>query len=182
MVTSKAQIAIRRFLAFFIDWLLIAAWGGALFGMVMLINAGQVPEPSGPRQSQLIGFLSMTIPVVLYFSISEASRMKGSLGKRALSLQLEAKPLEGRQQERVGFNKVLLRNIVKFIPWELGHLVANQAIFSSTGIAGWVYVPLILAYALPLWWVISIAVRGQSPYDRITGISIVQKKKENQPT
>ena len=55
MMASKNKIAIRRFLAFGIDWLVIAIWAGTIFGIVMLSFSGQPPGPSGPWRSQAVG-------------------------------------------------------------------------------------------------------------------------------
>ena len=168
MSLSQKQIAIRRFLAFGIDWLVFAVWAGILFGTVMILYSGNPPGPSGPWRSQAIGFLAMTLPIILYFTFSEASQWQASIGKRILSLGVVSK-----QSNRIPFSKILLRNVVKFTPWELGHLVANQAIFSSSsGMPGWVVIPMILSLSIPLWWIISIILSGVSPYDRITGIRI----------
>ena len=173
MITSKKHIAFRRFLAFGIDWLVIVVWAGALFGIVMLGYSGQPPSPSGPWIGQAIGFVSMTLPVIFYFSICETSAWKATLGKRILSLRVA-----GSRTDRMPFSRILLRNLVKFAPWELGHLVAQQAIFSSSSsIPNWVFAPMVLAFIIPLWWVISIYVRGDSPYDQIMGIRVTLNDK-----
>jgi uncharacterized RDD family membrane protein YckC len=172
MMASKNKIAIRRFLAFGIDWLVIAIWAGTIFGIVMLSFSGQPPGPSGPWRSQAVGFLAMTLPIIFYFSLCEASSWQATLGKRILSLRVV-----DNDSDRTPFTRILLRNIVKFAPWELGHMVANQAIFSSAGsLPAWVYVPMVFAFALPLWWILSIYFQGSSPYDLITSTRIVSEK------
>ena len=164
----QKHIAFRRFLAFGIDWLVMAAWAGLLFGIVMLSFSGQPPKPSGPWRMQAVGFLSMTLPIVFYFSICEASVWQATIGKRILSLRVA-----GSDENRVAFSRILLRNAVKFAPWELGHLVANQAIFSTaSAMPVWIYVLMVLSLVIPLWWIISIYLHGESPYDRVTGIRI----------
>lgn len=173
MSTGQKQIALRRFLAFGIDWLVIVIWGSILFGIVMLIFSGNPPKPSGPWKAQAIGFFTMTLPVLFYFSICEHSSWRATLGKRILGLRVA-----GLKSDRIPFSKILLRNAVKFVPWEMGHLIANQAIFSSSSsTTEWLIAPMILSLALPLWWVFSIYFRGESPYDQISGISITLNKK-----
>lgn len=169
MISSQKKIAFRRFLAFGIDWLVIVIWAGVLFGVVMLSYSGKPPGPSGPWRAQGVGFLAMTLPIVLYFSICEASPWRATLGKRILSLRVI-----NTNSDRMAFSRTLLRNCIKFIPWELGHLVANQAIFSSTtDLPDWVYLPMFFAFVFPLWWIISIYMRGNSPYDQVTNTRIV---------
>jgi uncharacterized RDD family membrane protein YckC len=167
-MTSSHKIAFLRYLAFGIDWLVIAVWAGVLYAIVMLSFSGQPPSPSGPWAGQALGFVSMTLPIIFYFSICEANTWRATLGKRIMSLCVNS-----TKPEAISFKRIILRNVVKFAPWELGHLVANQVIFSSSSsIPIWVYVPMILSFAIPLWWVISIFVRGNSPYDLLTGIHI----------
>jgi uncharacterized RDD family membrane protein YckC len=173
MDTSKSKIAIRRFLAFGIDWLFMAIWAGIVFGLVMLIFSGQPPRPSGPWSGQAVGFLAMTLPIILYFSICEASAWRATPGKRFLSLRVV-----GIHADQNSFSRILLRNLIKFLPWELGHLVANQAIYSSAaGVPDWTYIPMFFAFVLPLWWMLSIIILGVSPYDRMTNIRIIVKEK-----
>jgi len=173
MISAKKQIAIRRFLAFGIDWLVIVVWAGVLFGIVMLSFSGQPPSPSGPWIGQAVGFFSMTLPVIFYFSICEASSWQATIGKRILLLRVV-----GSVTERMPFSRILLRNIVKFAPWELGHLVAQQAIFSpSSSIPNWIFAPMVLSFIIPLWWVISIYIAGVSPYDQIMGIRVTHNDK-----
>jgi len=167
-MTPQKQIALKRFLAFGIDGLVILFWAGVLFAAVMLAYAGQPPAPKGPRAGQALGFFSMTLPVILYFSFCEASAWQASIGKRVLSLRVV-----GDKRDRLPFSRVLIRNLVKFAPWELGHLVAQQALFSSSsGIPDWVFAPMVLSFLFPLWWVFSIYIRGNSPYDRMMGIHV----------
>lgn len=157
----------RRLLAFGIDWVVILLWAALLFAVVMIGSYHLAQNPGGPWRTQAIGFFSMTLPVILYFSLCEASAWRASIGKRLLSLQLS-----GKHAERAPFSRILLRNVVKFAPWELGHLVANQAIFSASEVPGWVYVPMLLSLALPLWWLISIFLQGASPYDQLSGTKV----------
>ena len=169
MAASKRNLAIRRLVAFAVDWLVIAAWAAMLFGVVMFGFSGHPPRPNGPWQMQVIGFAVMTLPVVLYFTLCESSVWQATLGKRALSLRV----VYGRVG-RTPFSHSLLRNIIKFLPWEMGHIVANQAFFStSSGVPAWVYVPMLLAFGCPVWWVVSVFTFGYTPYDVIAHTRVV---------
>jgi uncharacterized RDD family membrane protein YckC len=171
--TPQKHIAFRRFIAFGIDWLVIIVWAGVVFGIVMLGYSGQPPTPSGPWIGEAVGFFSMTLPVILYFSICETSSWQATIGKRILSLRVV-----GSRTDRISFSRILLRNFVKFAPWELGHLVAQQAIFSSSSnLPNWVLVPMAISFILSLWWVISIYLWGKSPYDQIVGIRVTMNDK-----
>lgn len=161
---SAGALFVRRALAFALDWLLIALWGGALFGAVMLASGGQPQPPGSPWSAQGIGLVAMTIPVCPYFAWSESSAAQASFGKRVLGLVVR-----GASGERLAFGRALLRNALKLAPWECGHTLAQQAIHSGdAGIAPWVWAPAIVAFAGPLWWMGSILASGRAPYDRWT--------------
>ena len=93
-------------------------WGGVLFGAVMMVSDGDRPRPENAWKAQGIGLLTMTMPVTLYFAFCESSATRASLGKRMLGLAVSRET-----GERLSFRSVLLRNAVKFVPWEFGHTV-----------------------------------------------------------
>ena len=150
------------------DWLLIALWGGTVFGVVILSSAGALPEPTDPWRGQAIGLITMTAPVTLYFALCESSRMRASFGKRAAGLIVA-----DHAGARLSFARALVRNALKFVPWELGHMVAWQA--ASSGDAGppaWVWVPAVTANVVVLWWLGTMLATGTTPYDRWAGTQI----------
>lgn len=158
----------RRVFAFSIDWILIAAWGGLLFGLVMFFTDGNPQKSSNPWIGQLLGFSVMTLPVVLYFSILECSSLLASVGKRVMRLQV----LDVKGQS-LSFGASLKRNAVKFLPWELGHLGAQQLFYAGDAAPpSWVWVPLIAANVIPVWWFLALLKTGRSPYDRWAGAEV----------
>jgi uncharacterized RDD family membrane protein YckC len=158
---QERVVVLLRLCAFSVDWLLIALWGGALFGVVMFASGGSPPRPDSPWQAQGIGFVTMTLPVVLYFAVCESSVMRASVGKRVLGLVVT-----DETGARLSFRSAFLRNAIKFAPWEFGHTVAQQAVFSGeAGFATWVWVPAAIAFICPVLWVAGIVVRGRAPYD-----------------
>jgi len=155
-------VALRRLLAFAVDWLVVVLWGGALFGGVMILTGGNPPRPENPWNAQGIGLLTMTVPVTLYFALCESSALRASLGKRVLGLVVS-----GETGERLLFGSALLRNVIKFVPWEFGHTVAQQAAFSGeAGFPLWVWGPATVAFVGPIWWLIVMSTTGRTPYDR----------------
>lgn len=146
------------------DWLVILVWAGLIFGVVMAVTAGKPERPSSPWISQAMGFVFMTVPVVLYFAGLESSAQKATLGKRFFGLRVV-----GQTGQRASFGRMLVRNAIKFAPWEFGHIVANQvAFFGDAEIATWVYGPMIISFVFPLWWIASIFSSGCTPYDRLS--------------
>ncbi|MEE4302748.1 MAG: RDD family protein [Wenzhouxiangella sp.] len=166
-----SPLAWRRLAAFCIDWCVIAAWGGLLFTFVML-SGGAFDGPAGPWTGQLLGLATMTVPVVLYFSLAESSVMQASLGKRALGLRVT-----GGQGGRLGFSSALGRNLVKFAPWEFGHMLAQQAVFSGeAGMPAWTILPAMIAFVGPLLWLIELFRTGRTPYDRLSGSRVLRRR------
>lgn len=159
---KEQAIAVRRLLAFAIDWLVVALWGGVVVAAVMIATGGNPPRLENPWKAQAIGFLSMTAPVTLYFAFCESSSMQASLGKRILGLVV-TREIGGR----LLFRSSLLRNALKFVPWELGHTVAQQAAVSGEGgFPAWVWGPATVALVGPAWWLASMIATGRTPYDR----------------
>jgi uncharacterized RDD family membrane protein YckC len=159
---KKRAIAVRRLLAFAVDWLVVVLWGGVLFGGVMILTSGNPPRPESPWKAQGVGLLTMTLPVTLYFALCESSALRASLGKRVLGLVVS-----GETGERLPFGSALLRSAIKFVPWEFGHTVAQQAAFSGeAGLPLWVWGPATVALVGPVWWLIAMIATGRTPYDR----------------
>lgn len=72
-------------------------------------------------QSQVIATLTSVIPIALIFSILDYHG--GSIGKRKTRLALFF--------EKKTFFESLLRNIVKFLPWQLGHLGVIRGMYTD---------------------------------------------------
>lgn len=169
MTTARA-IAVRRVLAFAMDWFVVALWGGVLFAAVLTATAGNPPRPGNPWTAQGIGFLTMTVPVTLYFAIGESSAMRASFGKRFLGLVVST-----GTGGRLPFRSAFLRNAIKFVPWEFGHTVAQQAAFSGDGgFPAWVWGPAVVAFAGPVWWIVAMLATGRTPYDRWTSALVAR--------
>lgn len=168
MTNNSRNLGVLRVAAFAIDWVVIAVWGGSMFGLVMVFSNGKPSSFSDPWVSQGVGFLVMTLPVTLYFGISERSRFRASIGKALVGLRVGTP-----DGELLTLRQSLTRTICKFAPWELGHLVAQQAMFSGEqGIPTWVYLPMSMSFLLPLWWVGSLLMKGSAPYDAWVGACV----------
>lgn len=126
------HLIFKRILAWIIDWVLIILYACLLFGtMMILASLGIVKlEELHPVQGQLIGFLTLTLPVVLYFILFEIGRSHATPGKRAMKIEVIGTPLTTGQ--------IILRNVIKFLPWELAH-------------AGILWINYINSPETPLW-------------------------------
>ncbi len=170
-VKETRAIARLRLVAFVIDWLVIAAWGGLLFGFVMVVTGGNPPRPGGPWKAQAVSLVAMTVPFALYFALGEASRWRGTLGKHLVGLVVCR-----RSEQRLSFGRALLRNAIKLVPWEFGHTVAHQAIYASDGVFPlWLWGPAVVSMLGPLWWIVALFANGDTPYDRWTDARVARR-------
>jgi uncharacterized RDD family membrane protein YckC len=114
---------------------------------------------------------TLTLPVVLYLALSEASQAQATLGKRVLSLRVTA-----TDSRRPTLARSLVRSALKFAPWELAH----AAIWHTPGqpfvsppaprnVAGH-----LIALGLAAWYAASLFVGdGRTPYDRVAGTLVL---------
>lgn len=107
-----------------IDYLVIVAYLVVLFGITMLVYAlifAGIPKMS-EFQSQLITTLTSVVPIILIFSYLDYAK-GGSLGKTKAGLKLV--------YSKRSFLASLVRNCVKFLPWQLGHVSTIRGIYTN---------------------------------------------------
>lgn len=110
------MLALRRVLAFSVDYVVIAIYAGVI--TVVSLGLGASDESPLAFSDKIAGHIRsvfvLTLPVVFYFAIAESTG--GTVGKRALRLAvLTAKG------GKAGFVACFRRSLVKFGPWELAH-------------------------------------------------------------
>jgi len=161
--------------AFALDYIGIAAY------LVVLVASGVVMgqvAPSavrilfgGPLSGQASGFLLITLPVALYFAVSEASERQSTWGKRRMGLIVT--DLSGG---RISLARSLSRTVMKFIPWELAHLCIWQISFardqsSPVYVVGFTLVWIAVGANIVSLW---LSPSCQTIYDRIAGTRVVR--------
>jgi uncharacterized RDD family membrane protein YckC len=169
------SIVLKRGLAFFIDWFIILIYAGLLFGIVTFFqnNSGQQFIQSSPIKGQLIGFLILTIPVLIYFVLHEYSAKQATTGKRILGLKVV-----NIQNEKASFKEVLLRNVLKFAPWEIAHVGVHWIVFytnQNMDPPHWVMVVLIVPQVMVLIYFVSIFLNKENRtlYELISGTKVI---------
>lgn len=136
----------RRAGAFALDYLLILGYLVALILLFLLLDLFFDPNQwlFGERiRAQVVAFLLVTLPVLLYFAISESSARQGTWGKRRLNLKVT-----DRNGDRIHFGRALWRATLKFIPWELSHTLIWQIWFSREVNSVWISYGFLLVYGL----------------------------------
>lgn len=114
----------HRLKELFFDYLLIVSYLLVLFVVTMMVYLflfQGIPEMSEPA-AQLIALFTSVVPVVLIFSYLDYSK-GGSFGKRKAGLKLIYR--------EKSFKASLIRNCVKFLPWQLGHMSTIHGIYSN---------------------------------------------------
>ena len=118
----------RRITAYLIDYAILFAVLVPLQGILAFVSNGfPYNLLKTGLQIELWVLLSVSLPVWLYFAISEQSSRKATLGKRIFRLQVTS--MSG---DRIGFGRAILRTVIKLLPWELTHIT--------------------LLLPVPLWW------------------------------
>jgi len=161
--------AIKRALAFIIDNIFIALYAGALY--FLMTSAGWQESAVSPFHDQALGFATLTLPVFIYFFSFEKIR-KGTPGKLIMKLQVISPSTQ----------RLLLRNIIKFLPWEIAHAGIHwMYYFEKLGepAPGWEYALVLVPEAIGAVYIVSVlfSTGGTgSLYDGIAGTSVISSK------
>ena len=145
---------VKRGLAFLIDYIFIIIYAVGLFFASPFINSllPIVLSSKTPIANQTLGFITLTLPVFLYFYISERSNKAGTFGKRILGLQIV-------NSESNGSKKILLRNILKFLPWEVAHFGVHFLFYhdqQQSPLPIWNWLLLIVPQIVVIFYIITI--------------------------
>lgn len=164
-----------RILAFALDYIPIAGYITLLVIIGVTVNR-TVPALASrlfgnPILGQLIGFLFITLPVSLYFSIGESSTRQATWGKLKMGLMVTRS-----YGARLSHAHALGRTALKFIPWELAHTCIWQISFQPRSDS-----PLILAGFVLVWILIGanvisllVSKSHQTVYDRLAGTFVLK--------
>lgn len=159
-----------RLQAFLLDYVLFLGYA-AVLGLIAVLFPTSVQRlfTASAFGAQAAGFVLLTLPVLLYFTITESSPRQASWGKWRRGLRV----VDGRG-ERIGFGRALVRSAVKFLPWELGHYAVWQFSWSGSEPPPFVTVVLIAVYTLVALYValpLLLASR-RSVYDFVAGTRV----------
>ncbi len=166
----KNNVGIKqRLKALFIDYLCILAYLVILFLFIMSIYTfvlNGIPEFT-ETQAQWIAFLTTVFPITLYFILKESKKPYASVGKEKIGLKVKytGNSIKGS----------LIRNILKFLPWEFGHLSVIKGIYSGFDSIS-VFVFYGLALILPITYILMVTFRKDHRHlpDLLSGSQIVR--------
>lgn len=163
----------RRFLALFIDYLWIIAYLVILFGIAMGVYfgiVGSIPKFT-ERGSHLISFLTTVLPITLFFTWKESKEPFATPGKKKVGLRVV--------YEKNPFGTSLLRNSLKLLPWQLGHMAVIHGLYVDFA-TPFVYITYGLAIVLPITYILMVILRKDHRHlpdlitrSRVVGIKIM---------
>ncbi len=162
-----------RLKAFAVDYLLI--FGYLL--LVLIVSLFLIPSLQDLFQdsrltAQLLGFLMVTLPVSLYFIITDSRIGKGSFGKRKMRIRVV-----DANNRSISVSRAIFRTALKFLPWELSHFMAYRMIYLGDGdiqlldylIGGLIYTSILLYVLMAVF-----TKNKQSLYDRLAKTYVVK--------
>lgn len=121
-----------------------------LFSVTMLfytILFGEIPEISQVG-TQIIAALTTVVPICVFSTIYEVKSKYGSIGKRKMGLKVVS--------SSNSLYHPIIRNTVKFLPWQMAHIAVINGIysnFSSVTFFGF-YIASLLLVIVFIWQVI----------------------------
>ena len=162
-----------RFKAFLIDYLLLLGYGVLLLVFnVFLFPQSQNLFTGSLWLAQFTGFVMVTLPVSIYFIISDSLFNGQSFGKRKMGIRTI-----GENGSALSLGRAVFRVALKFFPWELSHFLVYrltalgemEAPVSYYLIGGIIYALIILYIATAIF-----TKKKQSLYDIIAKTQVVK--------
>lgn len=152
-----------------IDYLLILGW------LAVLTVAGLLIRPLLPASSpptlldvDLVAFGCTVFPVWCYLTLTETGPRAATAGKRFTHLMVC-----GGDGSPASRGRVMLRNAIKLLPWQLAHLaVARLVLDQQFGAAVAVDALSLLLVALTITMALRDP-RGRALHDRLAGTRVV---------
>lgn len=169
----------RRLAASLIDYLIVLAWM-AVIGIIALASwaiTGSFVNwlALGTTGAEVLGLFVLVIPVGIYLYATEAGGRQATLGKRVMSLFV----VNAASGERPGRARILVRTIVKLLPWEVAHFFVWQVVARSAAGAEmptWVLAGLVVANVLPVLYLFIVGIQRQrrGPHDLVAGTRVIR--------
>ena len=180
VLSTRSPAGLRlRIIAFSLDYVLICGYIVFLAAVSTLVRRGPLRHRVDslfvtPTRRDLVAFVTLILPVMLYFAYYESSPQRATWGKRTWGLQVV--DVHGKRLSRA---RALTRAALKFLPWQVAHT-------SLFHIPGWpmtaTSVPPAAQVGLGLVWVMVGAYvvsmmtskHHQTLYDQLLGSIVIQ--------
>ena len=145
-----------------LPWIGVVAAGGAV-----LYVAG-ITRDVDPLLGNLIGFITLIVPITITASGFEGSARHATPGKRVFRLTVERSAGGG-----AGFARSLVRNGIKYaLPWELAHTAVFALVGTTAAPPPWVTIVLVATYAIPIVSLVLLLATGWALHDRVARTAV----------
>lgn len=169
----------KRLKAFGFDYLIIIGYIIVLAGATLAVikAAGfmglSLHWPENPFLADLMAFITLILPVILYFTLQECSPKQATWGKKKVGIRVV-----NTNSGTLTKKQALLRSLVKLLPWQIAHTSIFQMggfTFASVEPSPIVIAGLILVYLIVGIYIASVLFMKthRSPYDWISGAYVI---------
>lgn len=162
-----------RIIAFLWDYVIILGYLLLLFVLSFFARPLLIQLfTANSLSAELTGFLLITLPVYLYFSISEGGELHATWGKRKMGIWVMG--VDGRS---IGLRRSLFRSALKFAPWELSHFTIWHIVIPSNYPDYLINLLLIAVYGRVFIYLVSPLMNKnkQTVYDTFAGTVVRYK-------
>ena len=172
---------VKRLKAFAFDYLLILTYIVVLAGVNygIIFSGGALDKVSPffvlPVVKDAIAFLTLLLPVILYFTLQESSPKQATWGKRKVGLRVV-----NAQAKTLTRGQAFVRSLVKFLPWQIAHTSIYQIQEIVPGmepepfdITGFVLVYVLIGIYIATAF---ISKKHRTPYDWAAGSYVIITK------
>ena len=172
----------KRLKAFAYDYLLILVYivvlAGVNYGIILAGGALDKVSPffASPVVKDAIAFLTLILPVILYFTLQEGSIRQGTWGK--IKAGIRVVNVNGGRLTRM---QAFVRSLVKMVPWQIAHTCLFHIPgwpLAATAVPSGVTAGFILLYGLVGIYIASavLSKKHRTPYDWAAGASVIAAK------
>jgi len=129
--------------------------------------------PENPFLADLMAFVTLILPLILYFTLQESSPNQATWGKRKAGIRVV-----NTQGKSLIKAQAFIRSLVKFLPWQIAHSSIYQALAFPSGGANpssFIITGFALAYLLIGIYIASalISKKHRTPYDWVSGSQVI---------
>ena len=113
---------IKRLKAFGFDYLIICGYIILLTGVTMVVVKFSsllglpLRWPENPILANSMAFVTLVLPVILYFTFQESSPKQSTWGKRKVGIRVV-----NAGESTLTRSQAFIRSLVKVIPWQIAH-------------------------------------------------------------
>jgi len=168
----------KRLKAFAFDYLLILTYiivlASVNFGIILRGRMLEDISPllASPLAKDAIAFLTLILPVILYFTLQEGSIRQGTWGKRKAGIRV-VNANGGTLTKMQAF----VRSLVKFLPWQIAHtsIYQIQEVVPGGEVGPFNITGFVLVYVLVGIYIAAVFIskKRRTPYDWASGSFVI---------